>query len=178
MDRCSGRRARIPIRLCRFSFGQLSWIHLANMQIEHRQSKSGCRCAEDESKFHAMHTAFACNSMTTPRFDLCHATTQLKLSPVTSDRFIETRSGYRLASGVCLAAGHSQRLSRRRHCPRNPQMNPVLRASTASVLTVVFSFVSTVSGCKSAPAPAPQDQAAAPTQAAPATPPACAHERR
>jgi Protein of unknown function (DUF3300) len=51
-------------------------------------------------------------------------------------------------------------------------MNPVLRASTASVLTVVFSFVSTVSGCKSAPAPAPQDQAAAPAQAAPATPPA------
>ena len=32
-------------------------------------------------------------------------------------------------------------------------MNSVLRASTASVLTVVFSFVSTVSGCKSAPAP-------------------------
>ena len=51
-------------------------------------------------------------------------------------------------------------------------MNPVLRASTASVLTVVFSFVSTVSGCKSSPAPAPQDQAAAPAQAAPATPPA------
>ncbi len=51
-------------------------------------------------------------------------------------------------------------------------MNPVLRASTASVLTVVFSFVSTVSGCKSAPAPAPQDQAAAPAQAAPAVPPA------
>jgi Protein of unknown function (DUF3300) len=45
-------------------------------------------------------------------------------------------------------------------------MNPVLRASTSSVLTVVFSFVSTVSGCKSAPAPAPQDQAAAPAQAA------------
>jgi Protein of unknown function (DUF3300) len=46
-------------------------------------------------------------------------------------------------------------------------MNPVLRASTASVLTVVFSFVTTVSGCKSAPAPAPQEQAAAPAQAAP-----------
>lgn len=51
-------------------------------------------------------------------------------------------------------------------------MNPVLRASTASVLTVVFSFVSAVSGCKSAPAPAPQDQAAAPAQAAPASAPA------
>jgi Protein of unknown function (DUF3300) len=51
-------------------------------------------------------------------------------------------------------------------------MNPVLRASTASVLTVVFSFASTVSGCKSAPAPPPQDQAAAPAQAAPAVPPA------
>jgi len=50
-------------------------------------------------------------------------------------------------------------------------MNPVLRASTASVLTVVFSFVSTVSGCKSAPAPAPQDQAAAPAQAAPVSAP-------
>ena len=50
-------------------------------------------------------------------------------------------------------------------------MNSVLRASTSSVLTVVFSFVSTLSGCKSAPAPPPQDQAAAPTQAAPAAPP-------
>jgi Protein of unknown function (DUF3300) len=57
---------------------------------------------------------------------------------------------------------------------RTPQMNPVLRASTASVLTVVFSFVSTVSGCKSAPAPAPQEQAAAPAQAAPVSAPAAA----
>jgi hypothetical protein len=50
-------------------------------------------------------------------------------------------------------------------------MNPVLRAGTASLLTVVFSFMSTVSGCKSA-APNPESQAAAPAQGPPASPPA------
>ena len=51
-------------------------------------------------------------------------------------------------------------------------MNSVLRASTASLVTVVFSVMSTVSGCKSAEAPSPQNQASAPVQGAPATPPA------
>jgi Protein of unknown function (DUF3300) len=51
-------------------------------------------------------------------------------------------------------------------------MNPVLRASTASLLTVVFSFMSSVSGCKSAESTPPQNQAAAPAQGAPVTPPA------
>lgn len=50
-------------------------------------------------------------------------------------------------------------------------MNPVLRAGTAALLTVVFSFTSIVSGCKSAAPPPPQDQAAAPAQAPAATPP-------
>jgi Protein of unknown function (DUF3300) len=51
-------------------------------------------------------------------------------------------------------------------------MNPALRASTASFLTVAFSFTSVLSGCKPAAPPPPQNQAAAPAQAAPATPPA------
>jgi hypothetical protein len=50
-------------------------------------------------------------------------------------------------------------------------MNPVLRTSTASLLTVVVSFMSVMTGCKSAEAPAPQSQAAAPAQSAPPTPP-------
>ena len=50
-------------------------------------------------------------------------------------------------------------------------MNPVLRVSTASLLTVVFSFTSVLSGCKPAAPPPPQEQAAAPAQAAPVTPP-------
>ena len=41
-------------------------------------------------------------------------------------------------------------------------MNPVLRAGTASLLTVVFSSMSILTGCKSAEPPAPQSQAAAP----------------
>ena len=44
-------------------------------------------------------------------------------------------------------------------------MNPVLRAGTASLLTVVFSSMSIMTGCKSAEPPAPQSQAAAPAQA-------------
>ena len=52
-------------------------------------------------------------------------------------------------------------------------MNPVLRAGTASLLTVAVSLMSTVSGCsKSAEPTPPQSQAAAPAQAAPETPPA------
>ena len=52
-------------------------------------------------------------------------------------------------------------------------MNPVLRAGTASLLTVAVSFMSTVSGCSKSGEPAPpQTQAAAPAQAAPETPPA------
>ena len=50
-------------------------------------------------------------------------------------------------------------------------MNPVLRVGTASLLTVVFSWTSIITGCKSAEPPAPQSQAAAPSQAAPAVPP-------
>ena len=50
-------------------------------------------------------------------------------------------------------------------------MNPVLRAGTASLLTVVFSAMSILTGCKSAEPPAPQSQAAAPAPAAPAVPP-------
>ncbi len=52
-------------------------------------------------------------------------------------------------------------------------MNPVLRAGTASLLTVAVSFMSTVSGCSKSGEPTPpQTQAAAPAQAAPETPPA------
>ncbi len=52
-------------------------------------------------------------------------------------------------------------------------MNPVLRAGTASLLTVAVSLMSTVSGCsKSAEPTPPQSQAAAPAQAAPESPPA------
>jgi hypothetical protein len=50
-------------------------------------------------------------------------------------------------------------------------MNPVLRASTASLLTVVVSFMSIVTGCKSAEPTPPQSQSAAPVQSAPASPP-------
>jgi hypothetical protein len=50
-------------------------------------------------------------------------------------------------------------------------MNPVLRASTASLLTVVFSFVSTVSGCKSAQPTPDQSQTAVPPPSTPASPP-------
>ncbi len=49
-------------------------------------------------------------------------------------------------------------------------MNPVLRASTASLLTVVFSFTSVMTGCKSAEPTPPQNQAAAPVPGAPAAP--------
>jgi len=49
-------------------------------------------------------------------------------------------------------------------------MNPVLRASTASLLTVVVTFMSVITGCKSAEPP-PQSQNAAPVQSAPANPP-------
>jgi hypothetical protein len=49
-------------------------------------------------------------------------------------------------------------------------MNPLCRASTASFLTVVFSFMSVVSGCNSAgPAP-PQEKAAVPIQTTAETP--------
>ena len=52
-------------------------------------------------------------------------------------------------------------------------MNPVLRAGTASLLTVAVSLMSTVSGCSKSGEPTPpQSQAAAPAQAAPETPPA------
>ncbi len=51
-------------------------------------------------------------------------------------------------------------------------MNPALRAGTASLLTVVVSFMSTVSGCSKSGEPTPpQSQVAAPAQAAPETPP-------
>ena len=50
-------------------------------------------------------------------------------------------------------------------------MNPVLRAGTASLLTVVFSSMSIITGCKSSQPAPPESQAAAPTQAAPAIPP-------
>ncbi len=50
-------------------------------------------------------------------------------------------------------------------------MNPVLRAGTASLITVVFSWTSIITGCKSAELPAPQSQAAAPPQATAAIPP-------
>jgi hypothetical protein len=49
-------------------------------------------------------------------------------------------------------------------------MNPAFRASTASFVTVVFSFMSVVSGCNSAgPAP-PQDKAAVPIQSTASAP--------
>jgi hypothetical protein len=51
-------------------------------------------------------------------------------------------------------------------------MNPVLRAGTASLLTGVVSFMSVMTGCKSAEPTAPQSQAAAPAQGAPVIPPA------
>ena len=50
-------------------------------------------------------------------------------------------------------------------------MNPVLRAGTASLITVVFSWTSIITGCKSAEPPAPQSQAAAPPQTTAAIPP-------
>ena len=50
-------------------------------------------------------------------------------------------------------------------------MNPVLRAGTASLLTVVFSSMSIITGCKSAEPPPQQSQASAPAPAAPAAPP-------
>jgi hypothetical protein len=50
-------------------------------------------------------------------------------------------------------------------------MNPVMRASTASLLTVVVSFMSTMTGCKSAETTPPQSQTATPVQSAPASPP-------
>jgi Protein of unknown function (DUF3300) len=50
-------------------------------------------------------------------------------------------------------------------------MNPVLRAATASLLTVVLSMMSVMTGCKSAEPPSPQSQAAAPAQGAPVSPP-------
>ena len=58
-------------------------------------------------------------------------------------------------------------------------MNPILRASTASLLTVVVSSMNVMTGCKSAnpnPAASPDSsqtatQSAAPTQGAPASPP-------
>src|SRR3984885_14577594 len=49
-------------------------------------------------------------------------------------------------------------------------MNIVLRAGTASLLTVVLSLMSVMTGCKSAEPPPPQSQAA-PAQRAPASPP-------
>ena len=50
-------------------------------------------------------------------------------------------------------------------------MNPVLRATTASLLTVVLSSMSIVTGCKPAEPTPPQSEAAAPVQSAPPTPP-------
>ena len=50
-------------------------------------------------------------------------------------------------------------------------MNPVLRAGTASLLTVVVSLMSIMTGCKSAEPNPPQSQAAAPAQGAPASSP-------
>ena len=50
-------------------------------------------------------------------------------------------------------------------------MNPVLRAGTASLLTVVLSWMSVMTGCKSTEPAPPQSQSAAPAQAAPANPP-------
>jgi hypothetical protein len=50
-------------------------------------------------------------------------------------------------------------------------MNPVLRASTASLLTVVVSFMSVMTGCKSAEPTPPPSQTATPAQSAPASPP-------
>ena len=96
----------------------------------------------------------------------------MKLSPVTCDRLMWARTPYSIGAGACLVALSVKGCLDAGIALRNPQMNPVLRSSTASVVTVVFSFMSIVSGCKSAPAPAPQDQAAAPAQAAPAAPPA------
>jgi hypothetical protein len=50
-------------------------------------------------------------------------------------------------------------------------MNPDLRAITASLLAVAVSFMSVMTGCKSAEAPSPQSQAATPTKSAPPAPP-------
>jgi Protein of unknown function (DUF3300) len=50
-------------------------------------------------------------------------------------------------------------------------MNSVLRAGTASLLTVVLFFMNIMTGCKSAQPPPPQSQAAAPAQAATPAPP-------
>ena len=50
-------------------------------------------------------------------------------------------------------------------------MNPVLRASTASLLTVVVSFWSVMSGCKSAQPTPDQSQTAVPPPSTPASPP-------
>jgi hypothetical protein len=50
-------------------------------------------------------------------------------------------------------------------------MNPVLRAGTAALLTVVLSWMSVMTGCKSTEPTPPQSQAAAPAQGAPANPP-------
>ena len=50
-------------------------------------------------------------------------------------------------------------------------MNNVLRAGTASFLTVVLCFMNIVTGCKSAEPPPPQSQAAAPAQAPSPAPP-------
>ena len=49
-------------------------------------------------------------------------------------------------------------------------MNLVLRASTSFLLTVVLSSMSIMTGCKSTEHPPPHSQAAAPAQAAPASP--------
>ena len=57
-------------------------------------------------------------------------------------------------------------------------MNPVLRTGTASLLTVVLSWMSIMTGCKSAEPPPPQSQAAAPAQAAPAVAAAANKHRR
>ncbi len=43
-------------------------------------------------------------------------------------------------------------------------MNTFLRAGTASLLTVVLSFMNIMTGCKSAEPPPPQSQAAAPAR--------------
>jgi hypothetical protein len=50
-------------------------------------------------------------------------------------------------------------------------MSPVLRASTASLLTVVVSFMSVMTGCKSAQPTPDQSQTAAPVPSVPASPP-------
>ena len=50
-------------------------------------------------------------------------------------------------------------------------MNTVLRAGTASLLTVVLFFMNIMTGCKSAEPPPPQSQAAAPAQAPSPAPP-------